>query len=152
MSAWYENLSFAVVIVLSIMLLAFFVQSIMHDRNNATILEQKRKRRQLENIARYNDALQRMQLDNSTWKSIDDYYKVPPEKRAEIREVIDEVLAEKQQNASWTGKMISSVQGGVLIGALGGAIVNGYDGALGGAFSWSIIRGVITGINQNLNV
>ncbi len=122
----------------------------MRDRNMIIERNIDRERRRHENLERYREALKKMQNDPTEKNaSLRDYYNIKTQKRAEIREVVEEVLDYRDRHNLWTSRLTSAAQSGFIFGFLGGAIVGGYNSAISGAFTWSIIRAVVEGISLN---
>ena len=144
--AWYKDLSLGAVIVLLLILIVFYIYAIISDINTINRRRDTKNRRIHERRARYEQALQDMKNGTGS-DDIRQYYKIPAARRDEIREVVNEVLDEREDNQLKIRQLLRSSRDGALIGLLGGAIIGGKDVALSGAFTWSVIRGVITGIS-----
>lgn len=146
---WYNDLSIAVIVIMLVMVIFFFAQAIIHDRKILIIRKLDRDKRRADNLARYKEALLKLQNDTSgKYTSIRDYYAIPQKQRAEIREVVMEILEDKEKNKLWTSRIISASQSGFVFGVLSGAIMGGYNAAISGGFIWTIIRAVVEGINM----
>lgn len=141
--SWYKDLSIGVVIVLLIGLIGLYVVAFRHDKMILKKRKEARIARRIEEAARYQRALDN--LRNSGVGNLQDHYKIDDVTRSQIREVVEDTLREQKANELQIRQLINGTRDGMIFGLLAGAIIGGKDAALSGAFTWGIIKGVITG-------
>lgn len=145
--SWHHSLSMGVVIALLILLIIFYFFALQNDRSALRERRIQRNRRSSENAARYQRAINDMKEDDyGNMIHVQQYYEIPASRRAEIREVVEDINLEKKNSELHVRKLITSSRDGMIFGLLAGAIIGGQDVAISGAFTWAIIRGVVTGL------
>ena len=142
--AWHDELSIGVVIILLLILSIFVIDAIKHDK----LVNERHKKRLLsrrnEMEARYMEALAKMKNTEGGSTCISDHYIIDAAKKDEMREIIEEVLEAKEDELRFKQLLVACRDGAVL-GFLGGAIIGGKDAAISGAFTWMIIKAIMTG-------
>lgn len=145
---WYNGIDTSIVIILLIILISFYIIAIRHDYIQLKYRHQYHNEKRAELDARYKQAIVNYKLYGGT---ISDHYNINNAEKSRIREIVLSILEEQNDNELWVKKLVKSSKEGFVIGFLGGAMIGGINSAISGAFTWSIVNAVITGLPFVIN-